>query len=135
MRGVKFPFGFSVIPAVHQKSPLSTAIGHLHQRGLIHKDIKPANVLVHSVTGQCWLMGFGIASRILRERQAPEPPKSIAGTLPYMAPEQTGRMNRSLRYSRIPYVQWNACSSTCYAWVLGNTFRGIVHIIGTPALA
>ena len=75
---------------------LSTAIGHLHQRGLIHKDIKPANVLVNSATGQCWLMGFGIASRLPRERQSPEPPEFVAGTLAYMAPEQTGRMNRSI---------------------------------------
>jgi PAS domain S-box-containing protein len=75
---------------------LSTAIGHLHQRGLIHKDIKPAHVLVNSVTDQCWLMGFGIASRLPRERQSPEPPEFVAGTLAYMAPEQTGRMNRSI---------------------------------------
>src|SRR6202035_5888875 len=72
------------------------AIGHLHQRGVIHKDIKPANVLVNSVTGQCRLMGFGIASWLPRERQSPGPPEFIAGTLPYMAPEQTGRMNRSV---------------------------------------
>jgi serine/threonine protein kinase len=75
---------------------LSTAIGQLHQRGLIHKDIKPPNVLVNSVTGQCWLRGFGIASHLPRERQSPDPPEFIAGTLPYMAPEQTGRMNRSI---------------------------------------
>ncbi len=47
-------------------------------------------------TGQIRLMGFGIASRLPRERQAPEPPEFIAGTLPYIAPEQTGRMNRSI---------------------------------------
>src|SRR6266702_3026595 len=75
---------------------LTTALGQVHGRGLIHKDIKPANVIVDSVTGQVWLMGFGIASRLPRERQAPEPPEFIAGTLPYMAPEQTGRMNRSI---------------------------------------
>ena len=75
---------------------LSTAIGHLHERGVIHKDIKPANVLVNPVTGQCWLRGFLIASRLPRERQAPESLEFIAGTLPYMAPEQTGRMNRSI---------------------------------------
>jgi serine/threonine protein kinase len=75
---------------------LSAAIGHLHQLGLIHKDVKPANVLVNSITGQCWLMGFGIASRLPRERQSPEPPEFVAGTLAYMAPEQTGRMNRSI---------------------------------------
>src|SRR5208337_456292 len=77
---------------------LAAALGKLHQRGLIHKDIKPANILVDSVTGDVWLTGFGIASRLPRERQAPEPPEVIAGTLAYMAPEQTGRMNRSIDF-------------------------------------
>jgi PAS domain S-box-containing protein len=75
---------------------LSAALRSLHERGLIHKDIKPANVLVNPATGEVWLMGFGIASRLPRERQSPEPPEFIAGSLPYMAPEQTGRMNRSV---------------------------------------
>jgi PAS domain S-box-containing protein len=75
---------------------LATALGGLHKRELIHKDVKPANVLVNPATGQIRLMGFGIASRLSRERQAPELPEFIAGTLPYMAPEQTGRMNRSI---------------------------------------
>ena len=75
---------------------LSAALGRLHQRGLIHKDIKPANALVNSATGQVWLTGFGIASRLPREHQFPKPPEFISGTLAYMAPEQTGRMNRSI---------------------------------------
>ena len=75
---------------------VAMALAQVHQRGLIHKDIKPANVLVNSATGQVWLMGFGIASRLQRERQAAAPPEVIAGTLAYMAPEQTGRMNRSI---------------------------------------
>jgi serine/threonine protein kinase len=75
---------------------LSAALGRLHERGLIHKDIKPANLLVDPATGQVWLTGFGIASRLPRERQPPEHPEFIAGTLAYMAPEQTGRMNRSI---------------------------------------
>ncbi len=75
---------------------LSAALGGLHGRGLIHKDIKPANVIVNPVTGQAWLTGFGMASRLPRERQRPEPPEFIAGTLAYMAPEQTGRVNRSI---------------------------------------
>src|SRR5207244_450726 len=58
--------------------------------------LKPSNVLVASESGQVWLTGFGIASRLARERQSPEPPEFIAGTLAYMAPEQTGRMNRSI---------------------------------------
>src|SRR5262245_23902642 len=75
---------------------LAVALGQLHGRGLIHKDVKPAHVFVNEATGQVWLMGFGIASPLPRERQAPEPPEVIAGTLAYMAPEQTGRMNRSI---------------------------------------
>ncbi len=75
---------------------VTSALGKLHQRGLIHKDIKPANIVVDCADGNVRLTGFGIASRLSRERQAPEPPETIAGTLAYMAPEQTGRMNRSI---------------------------------------
>src|SRR5215813_11966011 len=75
---------------------LALAVGKLHQRGLVHKDIKPANILVNGATGEVRLTGFGIASRLPRERQSPHPPETIAGTLAYMAPEQTGRMNRSI---------------------------------------
>jgi PAS domain S-box-containing protein len=75
---------------------LAGALRHVHERGLIHKDIKPANILVESESSGVWLTGFGIASRVPRERQAPEPPETITGTLAYMAPEQTGRMNRSV---------------------------------------
>ncbi len=74
----------------------AAALGKVHQRGLVHKDIKPANILVDDATGEVRLTGFGTASRLTRERQAPHPPETIAGTLAYMAPEQTGRMNRSI---------------------------------------
>src|SRR5258705_4458151 len=74
---------------------LAAALGRVHRRGLIHKDVKPANILVDEAD-HVWLTGFGIASRLPRESQAPAPPAIIAGTLAYMAPEQTGRMNRSV---------------------------------------
>ena len=74
---------------------MAAALGRVHQRGLIHKDIKPENLLVDDV-GHVWLTGFGIASRLPRERQSPAPPETVAGTLAYMSPEQTGRMNRSM---------------------------------------
>src|SRR5271165_3522377 len=74
---------------------LAAALGQAHRQGLIHKDVKPANALVDDC-GKVWLTGFGVASKLRYERQVPVPPEIIAGTLAYMAPEQTGRMNRSI---------------------------------------
>jgi PAS domain S-box-containing protein len=74
---------------------LAVALGEVHQRGLVHKDIRPANVFVNAAD-RVRLTGFGIASRLPRERQPPAPPETIDGAFPYMAPEQTGRMNRSI---------------------------------------
>ena len=75
---------------------LAAALANVHASGLIHRDIKPANVLFDSTTGKVRLTGFGIASRLPREHQSADPPEVIAGTFAYMAPEQTGRMNRSV---------------------------------------
>ena len=65
---------------------LATALSALHKKELIHKDVKPANVLVDPAAGHVRLMGFGIASRLPRERQGPEPPEFIAGTLALHGP-------------------------------------------------
>ena len=75
---------------------LAAALGQVHRRGLVHKDIKPSNVLVNASMDHAWLTGFGIASRLPRQRQSADAPEFISGTLAYMAPEQTGRMNRSI---------------------------------------
>src|SRR5580693_9576610 len=97
---------------------LSSAFCQLHKQSLVHKDPKPSSVLVDKATGDAWkatgdawLAGFGIASRLPRERQPPGAPEFIAGPLPYMAPEQTGRMNRSIDsrrdlYGLGPYRLW-----------------------------
>ena len=75
---------------------LANALDRLHEHGIIHRDVKPANGMVDTESKRIWLTGFGIASDLPRERQAPEPPETITGSLAYMAPEQTGRMNRSM---------------------------------------
>jgi transcriptional regulator with GAF, ATPase, and Fis domain/predicted ATPase len=75
---------------------VTNAVARLHQRALVHKDIKASNILIDPDSGHARLTGFGIASRLPRERQTIEAPEFIAGTLSHMAPEQTGRMNRSI---------------------------------------
>jgi hypothetical protein len=74
---------------------ITAALGELHARGIVHKDINPINILISDATSEVQLTGFGLASRLSRERQ-PIEPDAFTGTLAYMAPEQTGRMNRSV---------------------------------------
>ncbi|WAS94577.1 AAA family ATPase [Nannocystis punicea] len=74
---------------------IGIALDRVHDRGITHKDLKPANILVDVRAGAAWLTGFGSASLSLREPQHHGGPLS-ARTLAYVAPEQTGRMNRSI---------------------------------------
>ena len=75
--------------------PLAGALRGAHDRGLVHRDIQPANILVDVAHGGAWLTGFGVATHAPREGPDADPPEAITGALAYMAPEQTGRMNRS----------------------------------------
>lgn len=77
---------------------LAVVLGAVHKAGVIHKDIKPQNILVEDGTDKVTLIDFGIAARLPQETQAVVPAESLEGTLAYMAPEQTGRMNRPICY-------------------------------------
>jgi serine/threonine protein kinase len=91
---------------------LAATLAELHQNNIIHKDIKPHNILINSTTGQVKIIDFSIASRLSRESQTISNPNLLGretfsvgvpqdigvGTLAYMAPEQTGRMNRAIDY-------------------------------------
>ncbi|MCC5643880.1 AAA family ATPase [Nostoc sp. CHAB 5824] len=77
---------------------LTKALAYLHKHQIIHKDIKPSNVIINSQTGIVKLTDFGIASRLNKENPQFTNPNCVEGTLAYMSPEQTGRMNRILDY-------------------------------------
>ncbi len=77
---------------------LSEILHQLHNNWIIHKDIKPANILIHPETKQVKLIDFSISSLLPKETQAVETPNVLEGTLAYLSPEQTGRMNRGIDY-------------------------------------
>ncbi len=76
---------------------LASTLAALHRRGVIHKDIKPSNTIV-TPSGETCLIDFGIATLQLVEHVDEAPAPLIEGTLAYMSPEQTGRMNRTVDY-------------------------------------
>ncbi|MHC5739972.1 AAA family ATPase [Nostoc sp.] len=77
---------------------LAETLIELEQFAIIHKDIKPSNIIINVETGQVKLTDFGLSSRLFLEKQTISNPNLLEGTLAYMAPEQTGRMNRLIDY-------------------------------------
>jgi predicted ATPase/signal transduction histidine kinase len=77
---------------------MADCLGQLHAAQVIHKDINPNNIVWNPPTGTLKLIDFGIATRLPRETLALQNPNQLEGTLPYLSPEQTGRMNRALDY-------------------------------------
>ena len=77
---------------------ISNTLDILCRHRIIHKDIKPANILINPQTKQVKLIDFSIASLLPRETQTLINPNVLEGTLGYLSPEQTGRMNRGIDY-------------------------------------
>ncbi|MCL1466971.1 AAA family ATPase [Argonema galeatum] len=77
---------------------LAEILAQLHKVSIIHKDIKPSNIIFNPETGEVKLTDFSIAIALPKEQQAVVNPHLLEGTLAYISPEQTGRMNRAIDY-------------------------------------
>lgn len=77
---------------------ITEVLGRIHQQGIIHKDVTPANILWNRSTNVIKIIDFDIASQLKRERQVVSSDGMLEGSLPYISPEQTGRMNRDIDY-------------------------------------
>lgn len=96
---------------------LTEILGEVHRHQVIHKDISPGNVLWHPATGEVRLIDFGLSTLLPRQRMDAQIPDALEGTLAYISPEQTGRINRTLD-----------CRSDFYS--LGALFYNL--LTGTP---
>ncbi len=77
---------------------LTDILGNIHAAHVIHKDINPGNIVINLETGVVKIIDFGIATQFSRTNPTFKSPHVLEGTLAYLSPEQTGRMNRSLDY-------------------------------------
>lgn len=115
---------------------LAEAVSWIHQRRVVHKDIHPAHIVLNRDTSQLELIDFGLADELPRRAVTPKPPTAMEGTLAYMSPEQTGRMNRVVDYR----TDFYSLGMTLYRVLTGrlpfeaDDALGIVHwhLAGTP---
>ncbi|MBF0101725.1 MAG: response regulator [Desulfobacterales bacterium] len=77
---------------------VSKTIGEIHHKNIIHKDINPSNIVWNRNTNQVKIIDFGISTELSLEKTKSSNPNMLEGTLLYISPEQTGRMNRSIDY-------------------------------------
>ena len=105
-----------VISAITIAINVASTLDKIHRERVIHKDIKPSNVLVDPRTLETWLIDFGISARLSSAAQTMVAPSSLEGTLAYMSPEQTGRMNRVVDHRSDLYM----LGATLYEMVTGS---------------
>ncbi|MBE9164247.1 MULTISPECIES: ATP-binding sensor histidine kinase [Microcoleaceae] len=95
---------------------LTETLGQLHKQQIVHKDIKPKNIIINPETWLVKIIDFSISSRLGRENQTINNPNCLEGTLAYISPEQTGRMNRSIDYR----TDFYSLGATFYEMLTGS---------------
>lgn len=107
---------FSVAEFLRIGIQISEILHYLYQMRIIHKDIKHANILINPDSKEVKLIDFSISSLLPRETQEIQNTSELEGTLAYLSPEQTGRMNRGIDYRSDFYC----LGVTCYELLTGQ---------------
>ena len=94
---------------------ITKTLGDVHHQQIIHKDINPSNIIWNPNTNQVKIIDFGISSVVSYDQPSFLNPNVLEGTLAYMAPEQTGRMNREIDYR----TDFYSLGVTLYEMLLG----------------
>ncbi|WP_414587169.1 AAA family ATPase [Scytonema sp. PCC 10023] len=89
---------FTIAEFLHLAIEIIDILAQVHQQHIIHKDINPSNIILSQKTGKLKLIDFGISTTLSRENATFRNPNVLEGTLAYISPEQTGRMNRAIDY-------------------------------------
>jgi len=95
---------------------ITEILGHIHRQKIIHKDINPSNILIEPGSGKVKIIDFGISSFLSKENSTVRNPNILEGTLAYISPEQTGRMNRAIDYR----TDFYSLGVTFYELLLGQ---------------
>ncbi len=94
----KFDQKLSILEIVHLIIQLSECLDYIHQQKIIHKDINSNNIIINPENHKVTLIDFGISSRVTQKEYHLGNPKHLEGTLKYISPEQTGRVNKVIDY-------------------------------------
>ena len=89
---------FSLVECLEIACQITDSLAQIHAAQVIHKDINPSNIVFNPVTKQLKIIDFGISTKLGSEHTGLSSPNALEGTLAYISPEQTGRMNRCLDY-------------------------------------
>ncbi len=97
-KGLGLTFPMPLAEFLRLAIKITDILGQIHAVNIIHKDINPGNIVLNPRTGEVKIIDFGIATRLTRTNPSLSHPNVLEGTLAYISPEQTGRMNRFLDY-------------------------------------
>ena len=108
---------FDLKPFLDIAIQIAEILGRIHQNQVIHKDINPSNLIFNPESKRIQIIDFGISSRLSREIMEYCSPEQIEGTLAYISPEQTGRMNQDIDYR----TDFYSTGATFYELLTGRT--------------